>query len=95
MAATVALLLFVVLLIIPHILLFQFTASQLSGLAAELGGVDFEAVIDEIEGFLSAIPFLDEITIDASMIKDIFGNVVRGLAGALGSLIISLITSIP
>ncbi|MFC2055455.1 AI-2E family transporter, partial [Chloroflexota bacterium] len=91
LAATITLILFVVVLFIPLFLIFQYTVFQLSDLTAQMEGLDIEAIVQDIEGFLGEL----NISIDPESLIDNLVNVSQTLIAVLGSLVVNLISSIP
>jgi predicted PurR-regulated permease PerM len=95
LAASLTLLSVLVILIIPALLFVWLTVNQLSGLFEQLAALDLDAVIQEIQQSLEALPLvsgsqpLDTNTTES--VRPLFRAVAQGLA----ELVVSLGASIP
>jgi len=92
LAATVTLIAFILLIIIPTFFLIQITASHMSGAAAN---IEISSLVEGFEEFISGLPFTGQVSIDEEKIKDVLVSAAGAVASVLGGLLLNLVSSIP
>ncbi|MFC2053241.1 AI-2E family transporter [Chloroflexota bacterium] len=95
LAATITLIVFVVVIFIPLFLLVKITVSQLSGIVENFDPANFSSLLESLEAFINSLPFTGEFTIDVERLKDILLSAAEAVASFLGGMLVSLVTSIP
>lgn len=95
LAATITLIAFTLVILIPLFLLLNITATQLSGIVENFDPASFSSLIESLEAFINSLPFTGEFTIDVERLKDIILSAAEAVAVFLGGVLVSLVSSIP
>lgn len=98
LTATATLLIAVVVVLLPIILLISMTISQLTSALAEIDSTNFPSLIGRIENLARSLPFMDEVNLDPSTIKEtisaLLGDVLAFLVNTVADFVSSVMVLI-
>ena len=95
LAASLTLGTVLVMLVVPVVLIIWLTASQLSGMFAQLAALDFSALFQDIQELLADLPLLGDSQLTDAEITERARPVVLAMAQAVGDFAVNLGSSIP
>ena len=95
LAASLTLLAVFLILVIPLLLIFRVTVSQLSAMVEQLASLDFEAIMQSIQESLQRLPMVGEVDRPDASTAESTRPFLRALAQGIADFAISLGASIP
>jgi predicted PurR-regulated permease PerM len=95
LASSLTLLTVLLVLIIPVLLIFWITVNQLSAIFEQLATLDWDAIIQDIQQFLAALPFVGGEQAADTNVTETMRPLLRTMAQAVADFAVSLGSSIP